>query len=99
LSEEALLAIGAQGTLSAKPQAVQGRLLDALRQQLGETQALSLPALEHQLLQETVAAADGNLAAAARQLGITRAQLAYRLQRAQAAPRRKKRTLPERNPG
>jgi two-component system, NtrC family, response regulator HydG len=100
LSEETLLAIGAQGTLSAKPQAGQGQLLDVLRQQLGESQALSLPALEHQLLQETVAAANGNLAAAARQLGITRAQLAYRLERAEAAPRqRKKRASPQRKPG
>jgi two-component system response regulator HydG len=94
LSEETLLAIGAQGMLSAKPQAAQGQLLDVLRQQLGESQALTLPALEHQLLQETVAAANGNLAAAARQLGITRAQLAYRLERAEAAPRRRKKLNP-----
>lgn len=90
LSEETLLAIGAQGTLSAKPQAGPTQLLEVLRQQLGASQALSLPALEHQLLQETVAAAKGNLAAAARQLGITRAQLAYRLERAEAAPRRRR---------
>jgi two-component system response regulator HydG len=100
LSEETLLAIGAQGTLSAKPQAGQGQLLELLRQQLGDSQTLSLPALEQQLLQETVAAANGNLAAAARQLGITRAQLAYRLQRTQAAPRRrKKRVSPQRELG
>ncbi|HEY0818864.1 MAG TPA: sigma 54-interacting transcriptional regulator [Rhizobacter sp.] len=90
LSEETLLAIGAQGTLSAQAQADPGRLLQTLRQQLGESQPLSLPALEQQLLQETVAAARGNLAAAARQLGITRAQLAYRLKRAEASPARRK---------
>ncbi len=41
----------------------------------------SLPALEQQLLEEAVARANGNLSSAARTLGITRAQLAYRLQR------------------
>jgi DNA-binding transcriptional LysR family regulator len=33
-----------------------------------------------------VSAANGNLSAAARRLGLTRAQLAYRLQRAEAQP-------------
>jgi transcriptional regulator with AAA-type ATPase domain len=43
--------------------------------------ALSLPALEQRLLAEAVQRANGNLSSAARTLGITRAQLAYRLQR------------------
>jgi len=51
----------------------------------GVAKGLTLPALEQRLLQDAVAAADGNLPAAARQLGITRAQLAYRLRR--RAPR------------
>ena len=46
----------------------------------------SLPALEQQLLEEAVARAKGNLSSAARTLGITRAQLAYRLQRRADAP-------------
>ena len=46
----------------------------------------SLPALEQQLLEEAVARANGNLSSAARTLGITRAQLAYRLQRRADAP-------------
>ena len=83
LSAETLLAIGAQGTLtgtqSADAPAAPGRLLALLQQ--GDAKGLTLPALEHRLLQDAVAAADGNLSAAARQLGITRAQLAYRLQR------------------
>lgn len=41
----------------------------------------SLPALEQQLLEEAVRHANGNLSSAARTLGITRAPLAYRLQR------------------
>jgi two-component system response regulator HydG len=89
LSEETLLAIGAQGTLRANAAGEAG-LLALLRQQ-GE--AVSLPGLERKLLQEAVAAAEGNLAAAARELGITRAQLAYRLQRAEA-PRRRRRVKP-----
>ncbi len=42
---------------------------------------LSLDALEDALIQEAVQRADGNLAAAARALGLTRPQLSYRLQR------------------
>ncbi|MEJ8797921.1 sigma-54-dependent Fis family transcriptional regulator [Trinickia caryophylli] len=41
----------------------------------------SLPVLEQTLLEEAVERAGGNLSSAARALGITRAQLAYRLQR------------------
>jgi transcriptional regulator with GAF, ATPase, and Fis domain len=42
---------------------------------------LSLDALEDALIQEAVHRADGNLAAAARALGLSRPQLSYRLQR------------------
>jgi DNA-binding NtrC family response regulator len=42
---------------------------------------LSLDALEDALIQEAVNRASGNLAAAARALGLTRPQLSYRLQR------------------
>lgn len=74
-----LLAIGAQGTLTdtqaADAPAAPGRLLAMLQQ--GDAKGLTQPALEQRLLQDAVAAA--------RQLGITRAQLAYRLQR--RAPR------------
>lgn len=44
-------------------------------------QGLSLDALEDGLLQEAVRRASGNLAAAARALGMTRPQLSYRLSR------------------
>jgi len=44
---------------------------------------LSLDALEDALIQEAVHRAGGNLAAAARALGLTRPQLSYRLQRVQ----------------
>ena len=42
-------------------------------------QRIGLPQLERTLIEETVARHKGNLAAAARQLGITRAQLSYRI--------------------
>jgi transcriptional regulator with GAF, ATPase, and Fis domain len=76
LSNETLLAIGAQGTLQAED-AESTQLLQVLRQRLGATP--SLPELERRLLDEAVAASNGNLSAAARELGLTRAQLAYRL--------------------
>lgn len=48
--------------------------------------SVSLPELEQRLLAEAVRQANGNLSSAARTLGITRAQLAYRLQRHRAEP-------------
>lgn len=58
-------------------------LLDLLNDWGRHTQGagVSLPALEQRLLEEAVQRANGNLSSAARTLGITRAQLAYRLQR------------------
>lgn len=55
---------------------VPASLFEELRQR-----GLSLEALEDGLIQEAVARASGNLAAAARSLGLTRPQLSYRLQR------------------
>jgi two-component system, NtrC family, response regulator HydG len=82
LSDETLLAIGAGGALTNSPDsATVSNLLQHLQQALG-TDTLALEDLEQRLLREGVAAAGGNLAAAARQLGLTRAQLAYRLARA-----------------
>lgn len=57
-----------------------------VEQCLGATnaeQAISLPDLERTLLREAVRLSNGNLSAAARMLGLTRPQLAYRLQRDQ----------------
>jgi transcriptional regulator with AAA-type ATPase domain len=49
------------------------------------SEVLDLPALEARLLSEAAQAADGNLSAAARRLGLSRAQLSYRLERADKA--------------
>jgi len=51
-------------------------------------QGLSFEDLESRLLQLAVARADGNLSAAARLLGMTRPQLAYRLKRADPTGKR-----------
>lgn len=42
---------------------------------------IALEVLESEILQRAVKRADGNLAAAARLLGMTRAQLSYRLKK------------------
>ncbi|MEO8804960.1 MAG: sigma 54-interacting transcriptional regulator [Burkholderiaceae bacterium] len=91
LSDEALLAIGAHGTLTAQNQAEPARLLDVLHKELGGPEGLSLDGIERRLLIEAEASANGNIAAAARQLGLTRAQFAYRLQRANAPEQRRAR--------
>jgi transcriptional regulator with GAF, ATPase, and Fis domain len=82
LSDEALLAIGAHGTLTTPPDdARDAHLLDLLAGSMNGSSAdggVSLPELERRLLDEAATAAKGNVAAAARLLGLTRAQFAYR---------------------
>ena len=51
-----------------------------------QASGLTLDALEDALIREAVARAGGNLAAAARALGLTRPQLSYRLSRLQERP-------------
>jgi DNA-binding NtrC family response regulator len=81
LSDETLLAIGAHGALQARDSTADvPNLLQHLQHTLGG-ERLPLPEIEQRLLREAVEAADGNLSAAARRLGLTRAQLAYRLER------------------
>ncbi|MFZ2989515.1 sigma-54 interaction domain-containing protein, partial [Ideonella sp.] len=81
LSPETLLAIGARGDLASPTEPKVDNLLQHLQQTLGGDK-VPLAEVEARLLREAVQAADGNLAAAARQLGLSRAQLAYRLQKA-----------------
>jgi two-component system response regulator HydG len=80
LSEETLLAIGAHGALAPRADDGVPNLLQHLQATLG-SEALPLPELEARLLREAVEAEGGNLSAAARRLGLSRAQLAYRLER------------------
>lgn len=71
--------IGARGNLELEHPTAMVEVFDAaIRHGLG------LQALEDGLIREAVRRSAGNLAAASRTLGLTRAQLAYRLQRLQS---------------
>jgi DNA-binding NtrC family response regulator len=70
--------IGEDGSLAEPQTPAEGNLCDAI---LGS--GLSLDQLEAMLLKEAVERAEGNMAGAARLLGITRPQLAYRMKRNQ----------------
>ncbi len=76
LQASAPVVLNAQGELERRPCSNAASLYDDVQRR-----GLSLEALEDALIQEAVARADGNLAAAARALGMTRPQLSYRLQR------------------
>jgi len=85
LHDEAMYSLDASGGLAvaattpAAVRAAESAEPVALLDQLGDAGTVSLPSLERRLMNEAVDRAGGNLAAAARMLGLTRAQLAYRL--------------------
>jgi DNA-binding NtrC family response regulator len=81
LPERAAATVGHAGRLEPCPPAAGGELYDEVLRR-----GLSLDALEDALIQEAVQRAGGNLAAAARALGLTRPQLSYRLQRVRERP-------------
>jgi DNA-binding NtrC family response regulator len=64
------------------PETTQQSYLDLLNVNKQTETPLTLEALEHKIIEEAVAHTKGNLASAARMLGLTRAQLAYRLEKA-----------------
>ena len=68
--------VNAHGELARSATSDAGSLLDTLLQR-----GLCLEAMEDSLIQEAVDRASGNLAAAARTLGLSRPQLSYRLAR------------------
>jgi DNA-binding NtrC family response regulator len=71
--------VNAAGALESESHTQQSaNLYDTL-----QASGLTLDALEDTLIREAVARAGGNLAAAARALGLTRPQLSYRLSRLQ----------------
>ncbi|WP_137921336.1 sigma-54-dependent Fis family transcriptional regulator [Hydrogenophaga sp. 2FB] len=76
LPEHAPVTVNAAGELERSAPSSGPALYDDLL-----ARGLSLDALEDALIQEAVHRAGGNLAAAARALGLTRPQLSYRLQR------------------
>jgi two-component system response regulator HydG len=80
LSDDMLYSLGADGTLQRGAAASVDNLFEHVARGLGaDSHALDLAAVEQRLIQEAVQHAQGNLSAAARALGLTRAQLAYRL--------------------
>jgi transcriptional regulator with GAF, ATPase, and Fis domain len=87
VSLDDLYALGNDGELTSqaetsKEETEQIAYLDLLNGTDGQTPTLTLEMLEHKVIEEAVAHTKGNLAKAARMLGLTRAQLAYRLQKA-----------------
>ncbi|MDE1949001.1 MAG: sigma 54-interacting transcriptional regulator, partial [Burkholderiales bacterium] len=76
LPDTAPLTLTAEGRLAPNDPAAGGSLYDELTRR-----GLTLEAMEQLLIQEAVARSGGNLAAAARSLGLTRPQLSYRVQR------------------
>jgi len=87
MRDAALYSVDATGTLTSGPLATPAAEADTaaptgLLDRLGDASGISLPSLERRLMDEAVARSAGNLAAAARLLGLTRAQLAYRLKAA-----------------
>jgi len=79
LQQPAPVVVNADGQLETTPCGDAASLYDDVQRR-----GLSLEALEDALIQEAVSRADGNLAGAARALGMTRPQLSYRLQRGRA---------------
>ncbi|WP_085315515.1 sigma-54-dependent Fis family transcriptional regulator [Derxia lacustris] len=84
LGDAGLLSVGQGGALAAGGDAAaaaapapEPSLFDRLAD--AASGSIDIEAMEHRLMREAVARADGNLAAAARLLGLTRAQLAYRM--------------------
>ncbi|MBI6673373.1 sigma 54-interacting transcriptional regulator [Pseudomonas syringae] len=69
-----------QASAAGAQQAPAASLLDSLNQ---PDQAFSIDGLEQRLIQEALDKSEGNLAAASRLLGLSRAQFAYRLKKHQ----------------
>ncbi|MEX5615409.1 sigma 54-interacting transcriptional regulator, partial [Pseudomonas syringae] len=69
-----------QASAAGAQQAPASSLLDSLNQ---SDQAFSIDDLEQRLIQEALDKSEGNLAAASRLLGLSRAQFAYRLKKRQ----------------
>jgi DNA-binding NtrC family response regulator len=80
LPASAPVSVNAAGALEQQLTADAGTLYDEVQRR-----RLTLDELEHALIQEAVSRANGNLAAAARALGLTRPQLSYRVQRLRCA--------------
>ncbi|SBT16403.1 Transcriptional regulatory protein ZraR [Marinomonas gallaica] len=83
IPEEIIYSVNNQGNLShsSPKEELNNSLLKHISKLIGEDHFLDLEKLEHNLLKEAVDQAQGNLSEAARRLGLTRPQLAYRLKK------------------
>ncbi len=84
LPDELLLSVGADGSLQRE--SAPGRSLREAVAEALDGSPHPLHRIEQRLLHETLQAHGGNVAAAARDLGLTRAQFAYRLRRGEQVP-------------
>ena len=87
LGDAQLLSLGAAGVLATPEEGAAEAEPSSLFERLADpaSGAVQLDALEAQLMKEAVDRCGGNLSAAARSLGLSRAQLAYRLEKAARA--------------
>ncbi|UTW00004.1 sigma 54-interacting transcriptional regulator [Marinomonas rhizomae] len=83
IPEEIIYSVNHQGTLSHadSKKASTESLLEQITQFVGGKDHLDIEKLEQNLLQEAVDNAQGNLSEAARRVGLSRPQLAYRLKK------------------
>ncbi len=79
LHHNSAVTVNEQGRLESDPDEGAGSLYDDVQRR-----GLCLAALENMLIREAVERAGGNLAGAARALGMTRPQLSYRLKRSRS---------------
>ena len=93
LPDDLLLSVGADGNLR-RDGAPARSLRDAVAEALDGRPA-PLHHVEQTLLREALQARGGNVAAAARDLGLTRAQFAYRMRRGEQAPAPRRRRRKE----
>ncbi|BFM50526.1 sigma-54-dependent Fis family transcriptional regulator [Marinomonas sp. THO17] len=85
IPEEVIYSVNQKGTLSQTNKPVSNDNLGEQIKQFAEGQGnLALEELENHLLQTAVELAQGNLSEAARKVGLTRPQLAYRLKKKSA---------------
>lgn len=72
---------GGLSHLNRQTEATEDSLLTQIGDRFGKNRQINLDELEKKLMQEAVDQARGNLSQAARQLGLTRPQLAYRMKK------------------
>lgn len=81
-STELLYSLDQEGGLSSISSDEQDQgILDLLKSDESEESPMTLDKLEQKIIEQAIKQTNGNLAAAARMLGLTRAQLAYRQQK------------------